>query len=196
VCVFVLAVLPKLCDIKSSDSEHTLLQYIVMIVKRAKPDYIKFPSLLPSLKSASKVSLVELKNMVAKLNMDVKNAQSAVNLVLQEGHTASDKFANVMPPFLQHAQEKVRDCEKQLVESQAVFGKLVEFFNLSPKAGLGKDSSVLFQALLDFQTQFKCAIPVEKSRARKLQNAGRKIVGGQGGKVSVAALCMAVVIVS
>uniref|UniRef100_A0A8C4Q0J3 FH2 domain-containing protein n=1 Tax=Eptatretus burgeri TaxID=7764 RepID=A0A8C4Q0J3_EPTBU len=139
---FSLDILPKLRDVKSSDSSTTLLRYMASHYLRnidviSNLDSKVFPLPEPqSLFQASQIRFEDFQKELRKLRKDLQVCKTKSLLVCKESvEEHLEPFKSKTDAFVQTATKEQEATEQYLEESQTIFQDLAKFFSVKPKSG-------------------------------------------------------------
>lgn len=160
---FALDILPKLKDVKSSDSSQSLLAYIVAYYLRhfdedAGKETCVYPLPEPQdLLQASQMKFEDFQRDLRKLRKDLivcdKEREQVCKMSTEEN---LQPFKDNMEEFLTQAREEMEMQESQLASTHKVFLELGIFFSVKPKSGEKEVSpSTLFSVWYEFSNDFK-----------------------------------------
>ncbi|MBN3320315.1 FMN2 protein, partial [Atractosteus spatula] len=160
---FALDILPKLNDVKSSDSSRSLLSYIVSYYLRhfdedAGRESCLFPLPEPQdLFQASQMKFEDFQKELRKLRKDLNACTTETEKVCRDSSEDHlQPFKNKMEEFLSQAKVDLELQETQLTEAHKSFLELTVFFSVKPKMGEKEVSPNTFFSLWhEFCTDFK-----------------------------------------
>ncbi|XP_069024610.1 formin-2 isoform X1 [Embiotoca jacksoni] len=160
---FVLDILPKLKDVKSSDSMRSLLSYIVAYYLRhfdedAGRETSVFPLPEPhDLFQASQMKFEDFQKDLTRLRKDLRACTSEVEKVCKvSNEDYLQPFKDKMGEFLAQAKSELQTLDAQLSSTQKLFLELTVFFSVKAKGGEKEVSlNTLFSIWHEFSSDFK-----------------------------------------
>ncbi|XP_037542061.1 formin-2 [Nematolebias whitei] len=160
---FTLDILPKLKDVKSSDSSTSLLSYIVAYYLRhfdedAGRETCVYPLPEPQdLFQASQMKFEDFQRDLRKLRKDLNACLAETEKVYKLSSEENlQPFKDKMTTFLDQAKSELEKQEKQLTDTQQIFLELSVSFSVKPKAGEKEVSpNTFFSVWHEFSTDFK-----------------------------------------
>ncbi|XP_023805097.1 formin-2 isoform X2 [Oryzias latipes] len=160
---FSLDILPKLKDVKSSDSTKSLLSYITAYYLKhfdedAGRDTCVFPLPEPhDLFQASQMKFEDFQKDLTRHRRDLRACSAEVEKVCKLSDQDNlQPFKDKMEDFLAQAQSDLQTLEAQLSSTQKLFLELTVFFSVKPKAGEKEVSpNTFFSIWHDFSSDFK-----------------------------------------
>lgn len=182
---------------KSNDGKTTLLHYLTSQIRTASPELAQFPATLSHCAHASKVSLPALQGAIGSMKKDYEILNSQLpNIASTPG---SDKFKNVMTPFVEKAGKVVASLETSLKQANEGYVEVCKFYGENEKT---LAPEVLFSVISNFAAFFQridreltekatpkekkqpatAGAPTEKSPA-KTENVDELVEGLKGGDV-------------
>ncbi|XP_059811618.1 formin isoform X1 [Hypanus sabinus] len=160
---FGLEILPKLKDVKSTDNQISLLDFVASYYlhhfdKDAGTEKSIYPLPEPQeLLRASQVKFEDLTKDLRKLKKDLEACEKETVLVCQ--HSSEQElqpFKEKMEAFIQNAKNEHKAEEAHLEESQKSFANTVRFFGVKPKSGEKEITpNYIFMLWFEFCTDFK-----------------------------------------
>lgn len=144
---FRLNILLKLNQVKASDNSITLLNYVAQILRAKDPVILEFDKLLPSLESASRVTVQVLRagesavRKAASLIVDELEAHAKLppaefpsppHLDGEEPVIITDRFQEEVKPFADRAQKISDDIVEQLDQTMKSFEDTASFYGEDP----------------------------------------------------------------
>ncbi|AWP13738.1 putative formin-2-like [Scophthalmus maximus] len=160
---FTLDILPKLKDVKSSDNSQSLLSYIVAYyLRHFDEDAGRETSVYPlpephDLFQASQLKFEDFQRDLRKMRKDLNACSAETEKVckLSSGENLQP-FKDKMDTFLSQAKTELETQEKELADTQKIFGELSMSFSVKPKAGEKEVSpNTFFSIWHEFSTDFK-----------------------------------------
>lgn len=160
---FTLDILPKLKDVKSSDSMRSLLSYIVAYYLRhfdedAGRETCVYPIPEPhDLFQASQMKFEDFQKDLNRLRKDLRACTSEVERVCKISDEDNlQPFKDKMEEFLSQAKSELETLEAQLSSTHKLFLELTVFFSVKAKAGEKEVSpNTLFSIWHEFSSDFK-----------------------------------------
>ncbi|XP_042364273.1 formin-2-like [Plectropomus leopardus] len=160
---FTLDILPKLKDVKSSDSMKSLLSYIVSYYLRhfdedAGRETCVYPLPEPhDLFQASQMKFEDFQKDLARLRKDLRACTSEVEKVCKVSDEDNlQPFKDKMEEFLAQAKSELETLEAQLSSTHKLFLELTVFFSVKAKAGEKETSPNTFFCIWhEFSSDFK-----------------------------------------
>ncbi|XP_023120801.2 formin-2-like isoform X3 [Amphiprion ocellaris] len=160
---FTLDILPKLKDVKSSDSLKSLLSYIVAYYLRhfeedAGKETCVFPLPEPhDLFQASQMKFEDFQKDLLRLRKDLRACTSEVEKVCKMSDEGNlQPFKDKMEDFLAQAKSELETLDAQLSSTHKLFLELTVFFSVKAKAGEKEVSlNTLFCIWHEFSSDFK-----------------------------------------
>ncbi|GLE05174.1 hypothetical protein PINS_up014162 [Pythium insidiosum] len=165
---FRLSILLKLNQVKASDNSITLLNYVAQLLRAKDPSILNFDEELPSIESASRVTMQVLKagesavRKAATLICDELEAHSklpapASSDASQDGESPvpQDRFQDAIRPFAERAQQTSEHIQRDLEEMIASFEQTLTFYGedpASPESGPDSFFSIFFSFAKLLQT--------------------------------------------
>ncbi|CAF0718846.1 unnamed protein product [Brachionus calyciflorus] len=169
---FDLAILPSLKDVKSKDNSTNLVQYIAWYyLNKIDDDTTKYPLAEPSdFNFVAQVSFDELEKELKKVNNEIKDVETRVEIVLSQEAEKSEQFKSGVEQFLSNAISECKDQEENFTKCKAKFKKLSSLFILKPKTAEPEVTPEYFFSLWTmFSTDFKDAWKRESQKLIKLR---------------------------
>nr|XP_061807641.1 formin-2-like [Nerophis lumbriciformis] len=160
---FSLDILPKLKDVKSSDSKKSLLCYIVAYYLRnfdedAGKETCVYPLPEPhELFQTSQMKFDDFQKDLTRLRKDLRSCTSEVEKVCK----ASDEdnlqpFKDKMDDFISEAKHELEALETHLTSTRKLFLELTVFYSVKAKAGEKEVSpNTIFSIWYEFSSDFK-----------------------------------------
>ncbi|XP_062299041.1 formin-2 [Scomber scombrus] len=160
---FTLDILPKLKDVKSSDSGRSLLSYIVAYYLRhfdedAGRETCVYPLPEPhDLFQASQMKFEDFQKDLNRLRKDLRACTSEVEKVCKVSDEDNlQPFKDKMEEFLSEAKGELESLEAQLSSTHKLFLEIIVFFAVKAKAGEKEASpNTLFSTWHEFSSDFK-----------------------------------------
>ncbi|XP_073346242.1 formin-2-like [Pagrus major] len=160
---FTLDILPKLKDVKSSDSMKSLLSYIVAYYLRhfdedAGRETCVYPLPEPhDLFQASQMKFEDFQKDLTRLRKDLRACTSEVEKVCKVSDEDNlQPFKDKMDDFLAQAKSELEALEAQLSSTHRLFLELTVFFSVKAKAGEKEVSpNTVFCIWHEFSSDFK-----------------------------------------
>ncbi|XP_039978952.1 formin-2-like [Xiphias gladius] len=160
---FTLDILPKLKDVKSSDSTKSLLSYIVAYYLRhfdedAGRETCVYPLPEPhDLFQASQMKFEDFQKDLTRLRKDLRACTSEVEKVCKVSDEDNlQPFKDKMEDFLKQAKGELETLEDQLSSTHKLFLELTVFFSVRAKAGEKEVSTNTFFCIWhEFSSDFK-----------------------------------------
>ncbi|KAM9716138.1 LOW QUALITY PROTEIN: formin-2 [Menidia menidia] len=160
---FTLDILPKLKDVKSSDSVKSLLSYIVAYYLRhfdedAGKESCVYPLPEPhDLFQASQLKFEDFQKDLMRLQKDLRTCTSEVEKVCKVSHEDNlQPFKDKMEEFLGQAKSELETLNAQLSKTHKLFLELTVFFSVKPKSGEKEVSpNTFFSIWHEFSSDFK-----------------------------------------
>ncbi|KAM7371304.1 hypothetical protein PAMP_010786 [Pampus punctatissimus] len=160
---FTLDILPKLKDVKSSDSVRSLLSYIVAYYLRhfdedAGRETCVYPLPEPhDLFQASQMKFEDFQKDLIRLRKDLRACTSEVEKVCKiSDEDYLQPFKDKMEDFLSQAKSELETLESQLSITHKLFLELTVFFSVKAKSGEKEVSpNTLFSVWHEFSSDFK-----------------------------------------
>ncbi|XP_068611012.1 formin-2 [Brachionichthys hirsutus] len=160
---FTLDILPRLKDVKSSDTLKSLLSYIVAYYLRhfdedAGRETCVYPLPEPhDLFQASQMRLEDFQKDLTRLRKDLRACSSEVEKVCKVSEEENlQPFKDKMDGFLAQAKRELEILELQLSSAHKLFLELSLFYSVKPKAGEKEVSpNTVFSIWHEFSSDFK-----------------------------------------
>lgn len=160
---FTLDILPKLKDVKSSDSVKSLLSYIVAYYLRhfdedAGRETCVYPLPEPhELFQASQMKFEDFQKDLTRLRKDLRACTSEVEKVCKVSDEDNlQPFKDKMDEFLTQAKSELEALDSQLSTTHKVFLELTVFFSVKAKGGEKEVSpNTFFSVWHEFSSDFK-----------------------------------------
>ncbi|XP_061519893.1 formin-2 isoform X3 [Phycodurus eques] len=160
---FSLDILPKLKDVKSSDSMKSLLSYIVAYYLRnfdedAGKETCVYPLPEPhELFQTSQMKLEDFQKDLTRLRKDLRSCTSEVERVCQASVEDNlQPFKNKMDDFISEAKHELEALESHLSNTHKLFLELTLFYSVKAKAGEKEVSpNTIFSIWYEFSSDFK-----------------------------------------
>ncbi|XP_077406614.1 formin-2 isoform X2 [Vanacampus margaritifer] len=160
---FSLDILPKLKDVKSSDSMKSLLCYIVAYYLRnfdedAGKDTCVYPLPEPhELFQASQMKFEDFHKDLTRLRKDLKSCTSEVERVCKASVEDSlQPFKDKMGDFISEAKHELEALETHLSSTHKLFLELTVFYSVKAKGGEKEVSpNTIFSIWYEFSSDFK-----------------------------------------
>ncbi|XP_061612253.1 formin-2 isoform X7 [Phyllopteryx taeniolatus] len=160
---FSLDILPKLKDVKSSDSMKSLLSYIVAYYLRnfdedAGKETCVYPLPEPhELFQTSQMKLEDFQKDLTRLRKDLRSCTSEVERVCQASVEDNlQPFKNKMGDFISEAKHELEALETHLSSTHKLFLELTLFYSVKAKAGEKEVSpNTIFSIWYEFSSDFK-----------------------------------------
>ncbi|RVE59855.1 hypothetical protein OJAV_G00193080 [Oryzias javanicus] len=160
---FSLDILPKLKDVKSSDSTKSLLSYITAYYLKhfdedAGRDTCVFPLPEPhDLFQASQMKFEDFQKDLTRHRKDLRACSAEVEKVCKVSDEDNlQPFKEKMEDFLAQAQSDLQTLEAQLSSTLRLFLELTVFFSVKPKGGEKEVSlNTFFSIWHEFSSDFK-----------------------------------------
>ncbi|GAA6232614.1 formin-2-like [Lates japonicus] len=160
---FTVDILPKLKDVKSSDSVKSLLSYLVAYYLRhfdedAGRETCVYPLPEPhDLFQASQMKFEDFQKDLTRLRKDLRACTSEVEKVCKVSDEDNlQPFKNKMEDFLTQAKSELETLESQLSSTHKLFLELTVFFSVKAKAGEKEVSPNTFFCIWhEFSSDFK-----------------------------------------
>ncbi|XP_008276611.1 formin-2-like [Stegastes partitus] len=160
---FTLDILPKLKDVKSSDSVKSLLSYIVAYYLRhfeedAGKETCVFPLPEPhDLFQASQMKFEDFQKDLLRLRKDLRACTSEVEKVCKMSDEENlQPFKDMMESFLAQAKSELETLDAQLSSTHKLFLELTVFFSVKAKSGEKEVSlNTFFCIWHEFSSDFK-----------------------------------------
>ncbi|KAM7354107.1 formin protein cappuccino isoform 2-T2 [Cochliomyia hominivorax] len=139
---FTLEILSKLKDVKSKDSQTTLLHFIVRtyIGRKRKEgvQLLEIPLPIPEpsdVERASQVDFDEVKKQITKLNNQLKAEKRTTDKVIMHSTEENvEPFKSKMEEFIKNASKEIDKLFKELNECREVFIDTMKFYHYEPKS--------------------------------------------------------------
>ncbi|XP_036403053.1 formin-2-like [Megalops cyprinoides] len=155
---FGLDILPKLKDVKSSDSSCSLLSYVVSYYLRHFDEEAGYPLPEPhDLFQASQMKFEDFQKDLRKLRKDLNACSAETERVCRDSTDHHlQPFKDRMEEFLCRAKTELETEERQLAAVHTAFLELTVFFSVKAKAGEKEVSPhTHFSVWHEFSTDFK-----------------------------------------
>jgi hypothetical protein len=137
-----------------TNSGATLLEYIVVHIKKKCPDLLKLDDDLESLDSATKVSLETIRLDVNKMKIGCTNIMNGIELDQKENN--SQLFHDAMNTFLQRANHLKEDVITQINNVDHEFESLCSYFAAPPPPATSPDT--FFELVNSFVKTFSSTV--------------------------------------
>ncbi|XP_077359218.1 formin-2 isoform X2 [Festucalex cinctus] len=160
---FSLDILPKLKDVKSSDSMKSLLCYIVAYYLKnfdedAGKDTCVYPLPEPhELFQASQMKFEDFHKDLTRLRKDLRSCTSEVERVCKaSGEDDLQPFKDKMGDFISEAKHELEALESHLSSTHKLFLELTVFYSVKAKGGEKEVSpNTIFSIWYEFSSDFK-----------------------------------------
>ncbi|KAJ0395533.1 hypothetical protein ATCC90586_006759 [Pythium insidiosum] len=164
---FRLSILLKLNQVKASDNSMTLLNYVAQLLRKKDPSILSFDEELPSIESASRVTMQVLKagesavRKAATLICDELEAHSKLPVPTpvasqeDDAPVPQDRFQDAIRPFAERAQQTSEHIQRELEEMIASFEQTLAYYGedpASPESGPDSFFSIFFSFAKLLQT--------------------------------------------
>ncbi|XP_046803183.1 protein cappuccino isoform X3 [Lucilia cuprina] len=162
---FTLEILSKLKDVKSKDSQTTLLHFIVRTyIGRKRKDgvqLLEIPLPIPEpsdVERATQVDFDEVKGQISKLN-DQLNAKKRITdaVIMHSTPQNMEPFKSKMEVFLKNSSKEIGKLFNELDECREVFVETMKFYHYAPKSGTLEQCTPnkFFEHWTNFTNDFK-----------------------------------------
>ncbi|KAI8126512.1 Protein cappuccino [Lucilia cuprina] len=162
---FTLEILSKLKDVKSKDSQTTLLHFIVRTyIGRKRKDgvqLLEIPLPIPEpsdVERATQVDFDEVKGQISKLN-DQLNAKKRITdaVIMHSTPQNMEPFKSKMEEFLKNSSKEIGKLFNELDECREVFVETMKFYHYAPKSGTLEQCTPnkFFEHWTNFTNDFK-----------------------------------------
>ncbi|XP_036222703.2 protein cappuccino isoform X3 [Bactrocera oleae] len=139
---FTLEILGKLKDVKSKESNTTLLHFIVRtyISRRRKEGVQLLEMILPipepsDVERAAQVDFDEVKQQIMELHKKLKaNQKTTERVVIASTPNTLEPFKSKMEEFIESATKTIDKLNKDLDESRSTFIETMRFYHFTPKS--------------------------------------------------------------
>ncbi|XP_018794149.1 PREDICTED: protein cappuccino isoform X1 [Bactrocera latifrons] len=139
---FTLEILGKLKDVKSKESQTTLLHFIVRtyISRRRKEGVQLLEMILPipepsDVERAAQVDFDEVKQQIMELHKKLKaNQKTTERVVSASTPNTLEPFKSKMEEFIESATKTIDKLNKDLDESRSTFIETMRFYHFTPKS--------------------------------------------------------------
>ncbi|XP_075152037.1 formin protein cappuccino isoform X2 [Haematobia irritans] len=162
---FTLEILSKLKDVKSKESQTTLLHFIVRtyIGRKRKEgmQLLEIPLPIPEpsdVERASQVDFDEVKRQISELNRQLKSSKAITEKVISNSTPENmEPFKSKMEEFIEHATKVVDKLYKELDDCRDMFVETMKFYHYSPKTGTLESCTpkTFFEHWTNFTNDFK-----------------------------------------
>lgn len=179
---FEISFLTKLTSTKDFENKQTLLHYIVEIVETKFPECLEFPSKIPNLDKASRVSIETVLKSFRQFKASHKNLESDLNNnKVPQG--PDDFFHDVMGKFLHDCEEAVGILTQMQVKMESNYKELAEFYAFDTNKYTVEE---FFSDLKTFRDAFVQALSdnrkireleLKELKARKAREEAQKMQG-------------------
>eukprot|EP01001_Neometanema_parovale_P006905 NODE_3240_length_1253_cov_32.122124_g3076_i0.p1 GENE.NODE_3240_length_1253_cov_32.122124_g3076_i0~~NODE_3240_length_1253_cov_32.122124_g3076_i0.p1 ORF type:complete len:299 (+),score=70.13 NODE_3240_length_1253_cov_32.122124_g3076_i0:178-1074(+) len=142
--------LARLKDLKSVDNTSTLLEFLVEHLTKKDPRLLLFPKELTCLKRARTVNVTEIGTSLGSMQHELTQLGAQLRVFGNSNPDPADRFAEVMGPFKDQAEEDLRDLEDRLGKLKQQLQDLGKYFGEPPKF----DPQDFFGGLVTFCSQF------------------------------------------
>jgi len=160
---FKVSSLNKLADLKSSDNQRTLLQFVVTLVDQKFPDVSELPKDLATCKEASRLSLDMMAGDLSLQKAGLRKIEAELELH-GEGDNPEDHFIQVFSTFAVRAKAELEVLDSNLTKTRDLFVTTASFFGEDP-ASSGPE--VFFGLLDTFRENFLRARKEVEETARR-----------------------------
>jgi len=177
--VFKLSSLARMVDTKSTDNSTSLMQYVATMLEKQAPALLKFGAELPHVESASKASLQGLSAELNSLNKEFAQVQKTLELfqTTQKGTLGSERFVEVMSPFVDKARDDLRQMSESLQQAQQKYSEAAAFFGEDPSTTPSEEFFPLlsqFIMALDDAVKQNVLAAANAEKAKKREEAKTK----------------------
>ncbi|XP_059222088.1 protein cappuccino isoform X2 [Stomoxys calcitrans] len=162
---FTLEILSKLKDVKSKESQTTLLHFIVRtyIGRKRKEgvQLLEIPLPIPEpsdVERASQVDFDEVRRQITELNRQLKSSKAITEKVISNSTPQNmEPFKSKMEEFIEHATKVVDKLYKELDDCRDMFVETMRFYHYSPKTGTLESCTpkTFFEHWTNFTNDFK-----------------------------------------
>ena len=188
---FQIDLLPKLADTKDVENKTTLLQHVVEFLAEKHPGTLKFPTTVPNVRQAVRLSLEQYGNDVKRLGLRLKESQRMAEGVIKAAKDGDspgkDEFVKAVPSALADIEEQLEAVTSQFDEVKTDFVACVEFFGMPPGRARDQKTEAFFTIWRNFAVNFEKFLPKEKEATgrpgRKSVAAGSKRTHAMGAKI-------------
>jgi len=126
---FKISSLHKMVDAKTTDNTTTLLQYLVAILEKSKPELLKFGEELPHCEAASKLSLPQISSDLAGLQKDFNSTEKSL-----ESFPDPEPFVDILKSFLNKARDDLGSISTAFKVTEEIYSSVAKFFGEDPKS--------------------------------------------------------------
>ncbi|PRP73182.1 actin binding protein [Planoprotostelium fungivorum] len=119
----------KMNDTKSTDNSQTLLQFLVTILEKSKPELLQLDGDLPAVEPASRISLQTVQSDVAGLAKDFATTQASL-----ETFPPTEKITQILTPFINKVKGDIETMQTSLATMEEKYKEACTFYGEDPKS--------------------------------------------------------------